>query len=324
MQIKNFGRRIYKSSLFGVIVFLVGLCVVFSLVTSNFSTFYNAKVIMLSAMITAVVGLSQMSVIATGGMNLSVGYIGGLAAIFCASAMQDWGVSTVVAILIGLAIGTVAGLINGMLVHFLGGTSGMSFLITLGTSFAFQGIMQGYSQASSYVNLNKSFSAIGATEFLGMPVLMYVMLVLALLMWLFFKYTGLGRQILAFGANNRAAKLYGVRQGTAIISAHTLSGLLAACAGIMLSMRMGSATIDIGIDWMLFSFAAPVIGGTRQAGGKVNVWGVIIGAIILSIIENGIVHLNISVYWNEFIRGVVILLAVVIDSIRNSRRAVAK
>ena len=324
MQKTNIWKRITKSSLFGIVVFLVILWAVLGVSTKSFLSWYNAEVIMMSAMITAVVGLSQMTIIATGGMNLAVGYIGGLSAVLCASAMQDWGCSTVVAILIGLAVGAASGLINGVLVHLLGGTSVMSFLITLATSFAFQGITQGYSQANSYVKLNADFNAIGAGEFLGMPILAYVMLVIAFIVWIIFKYTGLGRQILAFGANGRAAMLYGVRQGVTLIAANVISGVLAACAGIMLSMRMGSATIDIGLDWMLFSFAAPIIGGTRQAGGKVNVWGVVIGAIILSTIENGIVHLNIDVYWNEFIKGIVILLAVVVDTIRNSRRAVAK
>lgn len=324
MQKTVFWKRITKSSLFGILVFLVILCVALGLSTKNFLSWYNAKVIMMSAMITAVVGLSQMTIIATGGMNLAVGYIGGLSAILCASAMQDWGFSTPLAILVGLAVGAVCGLVNGLLVHLLGGTSVMSFLITLATSFAFQGITQGYSQANSYVKLNADFNAIGVGEFLGMPILAWIMLGIAFLVWLVFKFTGLGRQILAFGANSRAAMLYGVRQDVTIISANVISGLLAACAGIMLSMRMGSATIDIGLDWMLFSFAAPIIGGTRQAGGKVNIWGVVIGAIILSTIENGIVHLNINVYWNEFIKGIVILLAVVVDTIRNSGRRVVK
>lgn len=316
----TFFKKIANSDLFGIIVFLIVLAAGLSLATDNFLTGYNAKVIMLSAIITAVVAFSQMTIIATGGMNLSVGYIGGLAAIFCASAMQDWGTPTPVAILIGLALGALAGFINGLLIALLGGTSIMSFLITLATSFAFQGITQGYSQANSYVNLNSDFNAIGSSEFLGIPVLVYVMLAIALLVWLLFKFTGLGRQILALGANSRAASLYGVRTGSTVIWANTISGLLAGAAGIMLSARMGAATIDIGIDWMLFSFAAPIIGGTRQAGGKVNVWGAVIGAIILSTISNGIVHLNIDVYWNELIKGVVILLAIVVDTLRNSAK----
>ena len=324
MLVAGNGKRIWQrlkgSRLLGILIFLFLLCTALSLGTPNFFSEYNARVIMMSAMITAVVGLSQMVIIATGGMNLSVGYIGGLTAIFCASAMQDWGLSTPVAILIGLGLGTLAGLVNGVLISRLGGTSIMSFLITLATSFAFQGISQGYSQANSYVRLNADFCAVGSAEFLGMPLLAYVMLLIVFAVWILFKYTGLGRQILAFGANTRAATLFGVRPGRTIIFANTISGFLAACAGIMLSARMGTATIDIGLNWMLFSFAAPIIGGTRQTGGEVNVWGVVIGAIILSTIENGIVHLNINVYWNELIRGVVILLAIVVDTIRNTRR----
>ncbi|MDD5018084.1 MAG: ribose ABC transporter permease, partial [Eubacteriales bacterium] len=105
-----------------------------------------------------------------------------------------------------------------------------------------------------------------------------------------------------------------------IVCAHIISGMLAACAGIMLSARMGAATIDIGDDWMLFSFAAPIIGGTRLAGGKISVAGTVVGAIILASMENGLVHLNIDIYWMELIRGIVILLAVLIDTLRNARR----
>ena len=275
---------------------------------------------MMSAMITAVVGFSQMVIIATGGMNLSIGYIGGLSAIICASAMQNHGMATPVSILLGFLVGAACGFVNGLLIHLLGDSGVMAFLVTLATSFAIQGIMQGYSQARSYVSLNADFNWIGSASLFGMPLLAYVMVGIAVLMWFLFNRTGLGKQLLAFGANNRAAILYGVRPGFTLIAAHTISGLLAACAGMMLSMRMGSATIDIGIDWMLFSFAAPIIGGTRQAGGRVNVPGAVIGAIILCTIENGIVHLNIDVYWTELIKGVVILLAVVIDTMRDIRR----
>ena len=317
---ESFLKRIKESSLSGIILFLIIICIVLGIVTPNFLTIYNAKVILLSAMITAVVGFSQMTIIATGGMNLSVGYIGGLSAIFCASAMQNWGFATVPAILTGLAVGAAAGMVNGLLIAGLGGSGIMSFLITLATSFAFQGIMQGYSQANTYNSLNQDFNNIGSAEVLGIPVLAIVMVAIAFLLWFMFKYLGVGRQILAFGANSQAATLYGVNAKKTIVISHTLSGLLAACAGIMLSARMSAATIDIGSDWMLFSFAAPIIGGTRQAGGKVNVWGAMIGAIILSTILNGIVHLNISVYWNQFIEGIVILLAIVVDTIRDSEK----
>jgi ribose transport system permease protein len=151
---------------------------------------------------------------------------------------------------------------------------------------------------------------------------MYVMLGIAVVVWAFFRYAGLGRRILAIGSNMHAAELYGISVKGTTITAHIFSGILAAAAAILLVARIGSAQTDIGSDWMMFSFAAPIIGGTRQAGGKVNVPGAVVGAVVLSIIANALVHLKIDVYWMTFIQGCIILLAVTVDRLRyiNVRR----
>ena len=312
--------KLMKSNITGTVLFLTAMSVALGIATRNFATLYNLEVILMSAMITAVVGLSQMVIIATGGMNLAVGAIGGISAIICGGAMEVMGMPTAVAILMGLFIGCLCGFINGVLISKLGSSGVTAFLITLAMSYGFQGITLGITKAHSFYNLNADFQRIGATNVFGLPLLFYVMIVIAAIVWVIFRYLGLGRQILAFGANPRAAELYGVSPMRTIVLAHMMSGLLAGCAGIMLSARMGAAIVDIGADWMLFSFAAPIIGGTRQAGGKVSVMGTVVGALILASMENGLVHLNIDVYWMELIRGLIILLAVMIDTFRNAKR----
>lgn len=313
------GEWIKHSDYLGILLFLIVLWLVFGIGTPNFATLNNLNVILQGAMITAVVGLAQMVIIGTGGMNLSVGAIGGLSAILCASTMEKGGAPAILAILTGLAVGGICGLVNGVIIALMGGKGSTSFLVTLATSFLFQGITYGYTEAASIFNLSSDFVRIGTSNFLGIPVMFFAMLVITFLCWYLFRFLGIGRQILAFGSNVKAAELYGINIRKTVVTANVISGLLAAAAGVMLCARLGSGMVNIGEDWLMFSFAAPIIGGTRQAGGRVLPWGTVIGAVILATIENGLIHLNLDVYWMELIQGIIIMLAVVLDAWKNHR-----
>lgn len=142
---------------------------------------------------------------------------------------------------------------------------------------------------------------------------------LALALWYMFTFTSFGRQILAVGANPKAAELSGINVKRVIFVKHILSAVLASCAGILFSTRLGSIGSDIGGDWMLFSFAAPLIGGTRMEGGRVDVTGAFLGGLLLAIVSNGVVHLQVNVYIVELLQGIIILIAVGLDRIRLMR-----
>jgi ribose transport system permease protein len=178
------------------------------------------------------------------------------------------------------------------------------------------GINLGITKANPFYNLPSSFRAIGSMKIVGVPLLLFLMLALAIALALMFRYLGLGRQILALGGNITAAELSGVPINKVVIASHVLCGVLAAVAAILLTSRLGSAQPDVGKDWLLPSFAAPIIGGTRLAGGKVSVVVAVLGAILLALISNGLVFLNIDVYWNQFIQGIIILSAVGLDRVR--------
>ena len=311
--------RLVKSNLTSVSAFLIILVIILSLATPNFATPFNLQVILGIFSITAVVGLSQMVIISTGGMNLAVGSIGGLSAIIAGGAMASYNIGTFPSIVAGLLTGTVCGLVSGILIVHFGSSGAAAFLVTLAMSSAYRGINFGLTKAQPFYKLAESFKAIGTKSLLGLPLLFYMTMLIALLLWMLFTYLGVGRQLLAFGSNPRAAQLYGVSAAKTLTFAHMLSGLLAGFAGLMLMARLGSAQNDIGSDWMMFSFAAPIIGGARQAGGRVSVIGAALGALVLATIQNGLVHLNIDVYWMKFIEGCIILLAVTVDLIRTAR-----
>jgi ribose transport system permease protein len=147
-------------------------------------------------------------------------------------------------------------------------------------------------------------------------VLLLVTLVIALALWFLFSRVGLGRQILAMGANQRAAELAGVPVTRSRIVVHALAGFLAAFAGIILTARLGVAQPTIGTDWLLTSFAAPIIGGTLLSGGYLSIPGVLAGALLLTLVANGLIQLNIDPYWTQFVSGLMILAAGGIDRIR--------
>ena len=136
-----------------------------------------------------------------------------------------------------------------------------------------------------------------------MPVLLLVMLAIGAVLWFVFSRVGLGRQILAVGANPRAAELAGVPVNRSRIVVHALAGFLAAFAGIILTARLGVAQPSIGNDWLLSSFAAPIIGGTLLSGGYLSVPGVIAGALLLTLVANGLIQLNIDPYWTQLFSG---------------------
>ncbi|MEM5770600.1 MAG: ABC transporter permease [Bacillota bacterium] len=314
------GAKINKwfrnSNIISVILFFALFMIVMGIFRPKFITGDNISVITKIFSITAVVGLSQMVIIGTGGMNLAVGSIGGVSAIISAAAMVTFGFSTFPAILIGLFVGALCGFINGVLINRFGGDGSASFLVTLAMLSVLKGATFGITSGQPVYNLNASFVEIGVKNIFGIPLLAYVAVFIGILLWVMFRYFGLGRQILAFGSNPVSAKLYGVSGPKTILIAHTLSGFLAGFAGIMLMARLGSGQTDIGDDWMMFSFAAPILGGTRQAGGRINVFGALVGALLLGAIQNGLVFLNMDVYWVKLIQGLIILIAAAAERVK--------
>ena len=167
-----------------------------------------------------------------------------------------------------------------------------------------------------YYHLPDSFQAFGDVTLVGIPLIFLVALLLAAILALVFRYTSFGRQILAFGANSRAAELAGVPLGRLQIAIYALSGFLAAWAAVLLIARLGDADPAVGKDWLLVSFAAPIIGGARLAGGYVSVTGTVLGALLLSVLVNGLVHWNVDVFFVQLISGVIILAAGGFERIR--------
>jgi ribose transport system permease protein len=292
-------------------VLLLGLLLTLS--TTSFASGENFDVIARAAAITIVVALAQMVVIAAGGLNLSVGATGGFVAAVCGSLMNSYGVPPPLAVVAGLGVGTLCGAMSGLIVARFGISP---FIVTLASASILTSIALSLTKSVPYYSLPAEFRAFGNASASGVSVIFIVAILVSVAIGIIFKYASFGRQILAFGANPRATELNGVPVGRLQIAVFALSGFLASLAAILLIARLGDADPTVGNDWLLVSFAAPIIGGARLAGGYVSVFGTVLAAILFCILLNGFVHWNIDVSFVQLLFGLVILLAAASDRIR--------
>lgn len=294
---------------------LIGMAAL-SLSTSAFLTEFNWFVLLRSVCVSLLVAFSQMVMLGVGQLNLSVGALGGLVAIVTGGLMEAWGWPTVPAVLAALVVGTAAGCLNGWLTVRTGING---FIVTLATASAFAGINLGITQAVPFYNLPADFVAFGNGRLGLFPLLLIVPIIVTVLLVIFFSRTVQGRYLLAVGGNSHAAELSGISVSRAIVVAHALSGLLAAAAGVLAVAQLGSAQPTIGNDWLVISFAAPIIGGASLAGGAISITGTVIAVLLVGLIQNAMVLLAVDPYWVTFLLGALILIAVWINRYRAVR-----
>ena len=272
-----------------------------------FLTEFNIYVMLRSFCVALLVGFAQMVTLAVGQLNISVGALGGLVAVLAGGMMERLGVPLIAAVPLAVAIGALGGLLNGVLTVRTGING---FIITLATASAFTGINLGITESIPFYDMPPALVAFGSERFFAVPYLLIAPVVVAALLGLFIARTVPGRQLLAVGGNPGAAELSGISRDRSTILAHALSGALAAAAAILAVAQLGSAQPTIGADWLLLSFAAPIIGGAALTGGHVSVLGTTLAVVLIALIENGMVLAKVDPYWVQFVLGALILAAV--------------
>jgi len=300
----------------GILVAVIAGGFALSFANPQFMTEFNWFVMLRSICVSLLVAFSQMVMLGVGQMNLSVGALGGLVAIIVGGLMDAWGVPPIPAILIAVAAGGIAGYVNGWLTVRTGVNG---FVVTLATASAFAGINTGITRAMPFYNLPPEFVAFGNGRLGPFPYLLIVPLIVTILLALFFSSVKSGRYMLAAGGNAHAAQLSGISVPRAVITAHVISGLTAAAAGVLAVAQLGSAQPSIGAEWLVISFAAPIIGGASLAGGSISIVGTVIAVLLIGLIENAMVLLAVDPYWVTFLLGALILGAVWINRYRAVR-----
>ncbi|PYI69089.1 transporter [Arthrobacter livingstonensis] len=288
---------------------LVAIALVFA--TPLFLQSSNMLNILLTAAVVALIAAGQTYVIILAEIDLSVGAVLGFSAIIAASVMSSHG--PVLGLLAGLAVGAGAGVINGLLVT---KTRMPSFIATLATMSIFAGLTLQFSQGNPIKVTSGAFLALGQGSFLGIATPIWIMVAATVLFGYILARSRYGRELYATGDNEDAARLAGVNTARVKIMAFMISGVLAAIAGFILTARLGTAQPTAGTGLELSAIAAVIIGGTSLAGGRGALLGTVVGAVLLSMIDNGLNLLNVSPFLQGVVKGAVILFAVYID--RNS------
>jgi ribose transport system permease protein len=299
----------------GLLVIIVGFWIFFSSLAPGFLSSFNLFNLGREVARDIVIGFAQMVVLATGGMNLAVGAIGVCAVMASGTLMQTIGMPVPIAIGGALLLAALLGWLNGYAIV----RSGVnSFVITLASANLFSGAMLILTKAVPLNALPPEVGAFGRLKLAGLlSPLLLIALAIGAVLFVLYRYSTLGRRILAAGANARAAAMSGVPVNRVIIISHTLSGLLAGVAGMMVVARLGAAMPAVGgEEWLLPSFLGPVLGGTLLSGGAISVIGTVLGAALVTTLRSGLLVLQIGSYWLQLFLGLILLFAVLIDRYR--------
>ena len=262
------------------------------------------------------IGLAQMVVLCIGQMNLAVGTMGGVSCAIMAVLMADHNLPIWLAIFIGLFSATAMGAINGALVVL---TQLNGFIITLGTYTILLGFQYRLVKTFTIDKYPSSLPEFGKRNFLGFPYILVASLLTAVLLSLFFSRTIMGRRVLATGGNPLAARLSGVSNNRSVFIAHTLSGLLIGVASVITIASLPGINRSIGGDWLLASFAAPIIGGVLMSGGTIAIYGTVIAAGVVRLVDIARAQYSLDPSIVSLSVGVVTLSTVALSEWRRRR-----
>ena len=311
---------------YGFLVLLAGMVLYFSLVTGGFASPQSAVFILQSVSITGILALGVTATLVVGGFDLSIGSVATTAMMASSYVMVVMGGDALTATLVCLAVGVLVGLINGLIIVYMRvpdllATLGMMFLLvglqripTEGRSIATGMTMPDGSVANG--TFGAAFLALGRHRFDFfipnlIPVSVVVLLVLAVLIWFFLEYTRFGRMMYAVGSNERAAELAGAPVKAYKIWAYVISGVFASIGGILLAARLGRGDIASGNNLLLDAVAAALIGYAVLGAAKPNAFGTAVGAVFVGVLLQGLTMMNAPYYTQDFIKGVVLVVALV-------------
>ncbi len=270
--------------------------------------------------VVAVIAVGMTLVIITAGIDLSVGSVAALSGVMGVTLMVSYGLPPLLGVAGGILVGATAGLVNGLLVSFAGLNP---FIATLGMLTVARGLVFIATGAVAVFGAPESFRLLGQGRIGPIPIPIIVILVVAVLGYIVLSRTKLGRYAYAMGSNPEAARLSGIPVKRYLTSVYVISGALAGLGGMIAASRVNSGQPNYGVGLELDVIAAAVIGGASLFGGQGTILGTLIGAFLIALIRNGAVLLNVDIFYQSVIIGVVIWLAVFWDQYRRRRLASA-
>ncbi|MGI6176239.1 MAG: ABC transporter permease [Christensenellales bacterium] len=295
---------------------LVALIIILSIASPFFLRGENLNNIFLQMSINGIVAIGMTFVIITGGIDISVGSIVAVAGILYGIIFKELGGNNILTLLGTLLCGAVLGSVNGLLI-----SKGKlpAYITTLGMMQVARGLSLLLSGSRPISGYSDTLIWIGGGNILGIATPIWIMVIVYVIAFLILRYTMLGRNLYAIGGNREASRLSGINIDRVIFAAYVISGLLAGLAAIVLTGRLNTATPQAGEKYEMDAIASVVIGGASLAGGRGNVIGTFIGALIISVVRNGMNILNVNTYLQQILLGAIIIGAVFIDAMRGNR-----
>lgn len=311
-------KELLKKSQSLIALFL--LCLVISILSDKFLTTNNLWNVLRQISVNICISVGMTLVVLMAGIDLSVGSVLAFTSAVCAGLLKNGiaiqsldlfiGFTVLGSVLSALIIGLMMGIFNGWVITKF---SLPPFVATLAMLTIARGATMLYTQGIPISNLGSSFEFIGSGWLLGIPVPVWISTIMVLIVVFITKKTAFGRYIYAIGGNEKAAFLSGININNIKLTVYGIAGMMAAIGGVLVTSRLNSAQPNAGTSYELDSIAAVVIGGTSLSGGVGTVTGTVIGAVIIGVLNNGLVLLNVSPFWQQVVKGLVILLAVIID-----------
>ena len=310
---------------YGILIALLLVCLTLAVISENFLSTRNIMNVLRQTSINGILAIGMTFVILTRGIDLSVGSVVALAGVVAASFATTSSTGMVpggpypalLAIAVGLAVGMACGSVSGVIVSRF---HVPAFVATLGMLSAARGLTLIYAGGRPIPQLTDTFRWIGTGDILGVPMPVIVFAIVAIVSWYVLSATRFGRRVYAAGGNPHAATVSGINVARIRLTVYIISGALAGLAGMILAARTGSALPQAGVAYELDAIAAVVIGGTSLSGGVGYIGGTLIGALLIGVVNNGLDLMGVESYYQQVIKGVLIVIAVLLDQSR-SRRA---
>lgn len=308
-------RLAYIYRTYGTILVFVGIFMMATLSDPTFLTDTNLTNVLRQVVVVSLLACGVTFIIILGHIDVSLGSVMALTGTFAATVMVQTG-SITLAVIAGLALGALTGLVNGLVVTIF---RIPSFIMTLAMSSVARGAILLYTDGAPVTGLG-NFKVIGQGSIGPVPISVLILTAVFVACWVLLARTRFGRQLYAVGGNERAARASGIRPERVVIKAFVLNGILCGLAGIILTSRINSGQPAAGVGYEFDAITAVVVGGTSLMGGTGTIPGTLIGAFIIGIINNILNLLNVSSYWQQIVKGLIIALAVILDVWTKSSR----
>ncbi|MEY8457742.1 ribose ABC transporter permease [Lactococcus ileimucosae] len=307
-----------KFSSLTTLLALIVLMIVITIINPNFLTTNNLLNLLLQVTANGFIAFGMTFVILTSGIDLSVGSILALSSAITAGLIAN-GMPVPLAIVVALLLGGVLGMINGLLISF---GKLAPFIVTLATMTIFRGATLVYTNGNPITQgMSNSylFKFLGQGYILGIPFPVILMFAVFIILYIVLHKTAFGKSVYALGGNEKAAYISGIKLNKVKILIYTISGVMASISGLIITSRLSSAQPTAGASYEMDAIAAVVLGGTSLMGGKGRLIGTLIGALIIGVLNNGLNIIGVSAFWQQVVKGVVILIAVMLDRLKTSK-----